>query len=84
MPTAFVATCGSARPVIGILGEYDALPGLSQKVSADKEPVKPGGAGHGCGHNLLGVGSLGGILAAKEAMIKAGIRRHYQVFWLPR
>ena len=83
MPTAFVATCGSARPVIGILGEYDALPGLSQKVSADKEPVKPGGAGHGCGHNLLGVGSLGGILAAKEAMIKAGIRGTIKYFGCP-
>ena len=72
MPTAFVATCGSGKPVIGILGEYDALPGLSQKVSAVKEPVKPGEAGHGCGHNLLGVGSLGGVLAAKEAMVKSG------------
>jgi aminobenzoyl-glutamate utilization protein B len=70
MPTAFVADWGSGEPIIGILGEYDALPGLSQKVSATREPVKEGAPGHGCGHNLFAAGSLGAALAAKEAMEK--------------
>ena len=55
MPTAIRAVWGKGHPVIGFLGEYDALPGLSQKVSTEKEPVTPGAAGQGCGHNLLGV-----------------------------
>jgi len=70
MPTAFTATWGEGRPVIGLLGEYDALPGISQKVSAAQEPVVAGGAGHGCGHNLLGAGSLAAALAVKEAMVR--------------
>src|SRR5690606_2534629 len=56
--TAFVATYGEGKPVIGFLGEFDALSGLSQKAgSLQKEPLEPGGIGHGCGHNLLGTGS---------------------------
>src|SRR5689334_15227035 len=54
MPTAFTATWGSGKPVIGILGEYDALPGLSQKDTPKLDPVQAGAPGHGCGHNLLG------------------------------
>ena len=53
-PTAFVASYGSGSPVIGILGEFDALPGLSQASVPDKSPVVDGAPGHGCGHNLLG------------------------------
>ncbi|MFC6723346.1 amidohydrolase [Halobium palmae] len=71
METAFVATYGEGDPTIGILGEYDALPGLSQTVSATREPVEEGAPGHGCGHNLFGVGSLGAALAVKDA-IEAG------------
>ena len=71
MPTAFIASYGSGKPVIGILGEYDALPGLSQTAEPVKNILKEGAPGHGCGHNLLGTGSLGGALAVKEA-IKAG------------
>lgn len=66
MPTAFQATFGQGRPIIGILGEYDALPGLSQKASPVREPLKEGGPGHGCGHNLFGPGSLGAAVAIKE------------------
>ncbi len=66
MPTAFVASYGRGRPIIGILGEYDALPGLSQKVQPTIEPLVPGAAGQGCGHNLLGTASLGAALAVKE------------------
>ncbi|MFW6056268.1 MAG: amidohydrolase, partial [Chloroflexota bacterium] len=68
IPNAFVAEWGSGRPVVGVLGEYDALPGLSQKVSATREPVSDGAAGHACGHNLLGVAGLGAVLGARSAM----------------
>lgn len=71
IPTAFVAEYGSGSPVIGILGEFDALPGLSQNTVPYKDPVHDGGAGHGCGHNLFGVASLGAATAIKE-LIEAG------------
>ena len=54
LQTAFVAQYGEGRPIIGVLGEYDALPGLSQKAQPVKEVLQPGAPGHGCGHNLLG------------------------------
>ena len=71
MPTAFIASYGSGSPVIGILGEYDALPGLSQQTEPVKAPLQEGAAGHGCGHNMFGVGSLGAALAIKD-LIAAG------------
>jgi aminobenzoyl-glutamate utilization protein B len=71
MPTAFVAKFGSGHPIVGILGEYDALPGVSQKAQAEESPLVKGAAGHGCGHNLLGAASLGAALAIKE-QIAAG------------
>jgi len=71
MPTAFIASYGEGRPIIGILGEYDALPGLSQKAGPVKEAFEAGAAGHGCGHNLFGPASLGAALAIKE-LIAAG------------
>ena len=71
IPTAFIAEFGSGKPVIGIIGEFDALPGLSQKAIPHKEPVNEGKPGHGCGHNLFGPGSLGAAIAIKE-LIKAG------------
>jgi aminobenzoyl-glutamate utilization protein B len=71
MPTAFVATYGQGRPVIGVMGEYDALPGLSQKAVPEKTPLVEGAGGHGCGHNLFGAGSLGAAIAIKE-QIAAG------------
>lgn len=73
MPTAFTATYGEGGPRIGILGEFDALPGLSQHVSAERDPVEPGGPGHGCGHNLFGVACLGGALAVKRAIDRGEI-----------
>lgn len=73
IPTAFSASYGSGRPVIGILGEFDALPGLSQKAcAAEQSPEVPGGNGHGCGHNLLGTGSLGAAMAVKEYLKGTG------------
>lgn len=71
MPTAFVATYGSGKPVISVLGEFDALPGISQKAQPTKSPLKEGAAGHGCGHNLFGAASLGAAIAVKE-LIEAG------------
>ncbi|MFP4646924.1 MAG: amidohydrolase, partial [Candidatus Acetothermia bacterium] len=66
MDTAFVAEYGEADPVIGILGEYDALPGLSQKVKPQREPLADGRPGHGCGHNLLGTAGVGAVLGIKN------------------
>ncbi|MFS2223115.1 amidohydrolase [Pantoea sp. B65] len=67
--TAFVASFGEGQPVIAILGEYDALPSLSQKANLDCfAPVVKAGNGHGCGHNLLGSGALAAALAVKACM----------------
>lgn len=71
IPTCFKGTYsfGTGKPVMGILGEYDALSGLSQKASVPlKEEIKPGGSGHGCGHSALGAGSLAAVLAVKDYM----------------
>ncbi|MGH9847815.1 MAG: amidohydrolase [Blastocatellia bacterium] len=66
IPTAFTATYGSGKPVIGILGEYDALPGLSQDSVPEKKPRIAGAPGHGCGHNLFGVASAFAAIAVKD------------------
>ena len=79
-PTGFVASYGSGKPVIAILGEFDALPGLSQQAIATREPVVPGAPGHGCGHNLLGAGAALAIVAVKDFMAEhhlAGTLRYY-------
>ncbi len=83
MPTAFVATYGSGSPVIGILGEFDALPGLSQKTVPTKNPLSEGGSGHGCGHNLFGVGSMGAAVAVKEWMVTNNIKGTIKFFGTP-
>ncbi|MGN1001370.1 MAG: M20 family metallopeptidase [Oscillospiraceae bacterium] len=73
VPTAFSGRWGSGRPVIGILGEFDALDGLSQAPGvAEKRPLVPGGSGHGCNHNLLGAGSLAAAFAVKDYLEKSG------------
>lgn len=72
MPTAIRAVWGKGHPVIGFLGEYDALPGLSQKVSTEKEPLVPGAPGQGCGHNLLGVACIGAALGMKAELEATG------------
>lgn len=71
MPTAFTASFGSGKPVVGFLGEYDALDILSQEAANPvKCPVKEGAPGHGCGHNALGVGSLAAAIAVKEYLVE--------------
>ena len=73
LKTAFCATWASGKPVIGFLGEYDALPGLSQKAGvAEKSPIEENGNGHGCGHNLLGVGALMGAVGYKHFLESEG------------
>lgn len=83
MPTAFVATYGSGSPVIGILGEFDALPGLSQKTQPTKEPLHAGMPGHGCGHNLFGTASLGAAIAVKELMAQGKLKGTLKFFGTP-
>jgi len=67
-PTAFIASYGEGKPVIAILGEFDALPGLSQQTVPEKDPVKAGTPGHGCGHNLLGAGAALAAVSLKQYM----------------
>ena len=71
--TAFSGKFGSGKPVIGILGEFDALSGLSQTAGAEEyAPIVSGGSGHGCGHNLLGAGSLAAAVAVKKYLELSG------------
>jgi aminobenzoyl-glutamate utilization protein B len=80
LPTAFVAEFGKGRPILGVVGEYDALPGVSQKAQTTREALVRDGAGHGCGHNLLGTGSMGAAVAIRELIAAgklAGTVRYY-------
>ena len=83
MPTAFVATCGSGRRVIGVMGEYDALAGVSQKTIPRKEPLVEGAPGHGCGHNIHGTSGMAAAIAAKVAMEAARIKGTLKFFGTP-
>lgn len=83
MPTAFVAEFGSGSPVIGIMGEYDALPGVSQKPQATREAFEPGAAGHGCGHNMFGVASLGAATAIKDLIATGRLKGTIMFFGTP-
>ena len=84
MPTCFVATYGSGKPVIGILGEFDALPGLSQKGRvASQDPVIDGAPGHGCGHNTMGTAAAAAAIAVKQAMEKYNIPGTIRVYGSP-
>jgi aminobenzoyl-glutamate utilization protein B len=83
MPTAFVASFGQGKPVIAILAEYDALPGLSQKVSPQREAVEEGKPGHACGHSGLGTGSLGAALAIKRAIEQHGLNGTIRLYGTP-
>lgn len=83
IPTAFIAEYGSGKPVIAILGEFDALPGLSQKTVPTKDPLHEGGAGHGCGHNLFGVASLGAATAIKELIANGKLKGTVRFYGTP-
>ena len=83
IPTAFIASYGSGKPVISVLGEFDALPGISQKAQPTKAPLLEGAAGHGCGHNLFGVGSLGAAIAIKELIESKKIKGTVRFYGTP-
>jgi aminobenzoyl-glutamate utilization protein B len=84
MPTAFVGSFGSGKPVVAILGEYDALSGLSQKDGvSNQDPIISGGNGHGCGHNLLGTGSLAAAVALKDMMQQEGLQGTVRYYGCP-
>lgn len=83
IPTAFVAEFGSGHPIIGILGEFDALPGLSQKTVPYKAPLHEGAPGHGCGHNLFGVASLGAATVIKELIAEGKLKGTVRFYGTP-
>jgi len=83
IPTAFVASWGTGEPVIGVMGEYDALTGISQKKSPKREPLVEGGAGHGCGHNIHGSSGVAGSIAARYSMERNGIGGMIKFFGCP-
>ena len=84
MPTCFVATWGNGKPVIGILGEFDALPGLSQKALSPLEiPVVPGAPGHGCGHNMMGTAGVAAAIAVKKSMEMNSLQGTIKFFGSP-
>lgn len=83
IPTAFVATFGSGSPVIGILGEFDALPGLSQNKVPTKSPLHEDSPGHGCGHNLFGTASLGAAVAIKDMIAQGKLKGTIKFFGTP-
>ncbi len=83
IPTAFVATYGSGKPAIGVMGEFDALPGLSQKAVPYKDPAIVDGSGHACGHHLFGVASAAAAIAAKNWLLKSKTRGTIKYFGTP-
>ncbi len=68
MPTAIIAEWGSGKPVMGLMGEYDALPGISNKVTPKQDPLIPGGFGHGCGHNIHGTTAMSAAIALRHTL----------------
>ena len=83
IPTAFVATYGSGKPVIGILAEYDALPGLAQKAVPEKSPIEGKPGGHGCGHHLFGTASVAAGIAIKKLIAEKKLIGTIKVFGCP-
>jgi len=83
MPTGFVAEFGNGRPIIGIMGEYDALPGISQKAVPQREALTAGAPGHGCGHNLFGVASLGAAAAVKDLIASGKVKGTIRFYGTP-
>ncbi|WP_426255123.1 amidohydrolase [Sphingomonas sp. DC2300-3] len=85
MPTAFVASFkrGGKGPVIGILAEYDALPGLAQRADTKRDPIPGQAAGHGCGHNIFGAASVTAAIAVKDWMVANAIDGEVRVYGSP-
>lgn len=83
IPTAFVASWGKDGPVIAILAEFDALPGINQDALPERAPIKGKGAGHACGHNLFGAGSLGAAIAVKQWLEETGTPGTIRLYGTP-
>ena len=84
LPTAVMGEAGEGGPVIAILGEFDALPGLSQEAGvAERREIASGGAGHGCGHNLLGAGAMLAATAIKDYLAKNGLKGRVRYYGCP-
>ncbi len=83
MPTAILAEYGKGKPVIATQGEYDALPGISNKVVPRKEPLVEGGMGHGCGHNVHGASAMAAAIAVRYAMEKEGLKGTVRFYGTP-
>lgn len=83
IPTAFVAEYGSGSPAIGILAEYDALPGLSQMAVPERSPIETSNAGHGCGHHLFGTASVAAAIAIKDLIEQGKISGTIKLFGCP-
>jgi aminobenzoyl-glutamate utilization protein B len=83
MPTAFIAEWGSGSPVLGILAEFDALPGITQDAVPERAPIPEKGAGHACGHHLFGAGSTGAAIAAKEWLEATGTTGTIRLYGTP-
>ncbi|MEQ9563363.1 MAG: amidohydrolase [Woeseiaceae bacterium] len=83
IPTAFVASYGDGGPVIGILAEYDALPGINQDSVPDRSPIEDKAAGHACGHNLFGAGSVGAAIAVRHWLQDSGTPGTVRLYGTP-
>jgi aminobenzoyl-glutamate utilization protein B len=83
MSTAFIAEYGKGKPIIGFLAEFDALPGLSQKVSTNMEPLVERAPGHACGHHLFGTGSIAAAISLKEWMTNEKMTGTIRVYGTP-
>ena len=83
MPTAFIATYGSGSPVIAILAEFDALPGLSQQAVPEKRTIQGQDAGHGCGHNLFGTASVAAAITLKQLMASGQLKGTLRLYGCP-
>jgi aminobenzoyl-glutamate utilization protein B len=83
IPTAFVATFGNGGPVIGILAEYDALPGINQDAMPGRSPIDGKAAGHACGHNLFGAGSVGAAIAVRHWLEESGTQGTVRLYGTP-
>ena len=83
IPTAFVASYGSGKPVIAVLAEFDALPGISQAAEPERKPVPGQAAGHACGHHLFGTASVAAGIAVKEWLARSGGRGTIRVYGTP-
>ncbi|TEU10267.1 amidohydrolase, partial [Candidatus Bathyarchaeota archaeon] len=83
MPSAFMGVWGRGKPVIGVMGEFDALPGLSQKAVPYKDPLRDGAPGHGCGHNIHGASGLAGAIALRYALEESELEGTVKFFGTP-